>query len=227
MSALETSPEEDQRESARELANAVRMDLARLRGNITYGNAEALRELYLNPPACVKNLYLYEPLLWAPGVREVKVSELGKAAVADGVNLLTTFSRSSERSRLWVLMNIHIHRSGRVSLRRTPCTFDEKGLPVAIQPKPKKTTVHTLISNVPLREAVWRWVNKGGVTWNEAAYHAGILKNTGLGDANELRRRLGLTGSPSAPAQSKVTVGTAIRICDALGLTYDEAGIPE
>ena len=204
-------------------AQSVRAERAKLRGRIAHGDKTALRELYLNPPAFARTLMLYEPLEWAPGISQKKLTLLNKAAIRDGINLMMPFAWAGSRSRMWVLANLRIWRTGQVSLNTNPIAWDDAGVPVADQPPAE--LLGGFISNGPLRDAVTAEVQRRGISWAQAGALCGWYDRTS-GDGSRLRRALGICRRSGArTVQSSIRADTAVTIASAFNLTDQEAGL--
>ena len=89
------------RDDARNIANSVRTERARLKQQLRDGEL-TVEALIMDPPWFLIELRTFELLEAAPKIGQKKLRKLNMAAAAAGVNLFRPLGMQSERSRVWL-----------------------------------------------------------------------------------------------------------------------------
>lgn len=85
-----------------------RSEIARIRADMNAGRV-AWQDVILDPPECVRGLFLSELLLQVPYVHRHRVEVLAEKAFTDGITLVVRCDRASTRTREWVVENLFQH----------------------------------------------------------------------------------------------------------------------
>jgi hypothetical protein len=95
------TPADKQRREALQRANKVRSELCECKRRMRSGDL-TLTDVVTNQPAPLRNIPLVDIIRWTMRTPGPTLTEIGKRAVRDNINLMVPLGRASALSRAWV-----------------------------------------------------------------------------------------------------------------------------
>lgn len=97
----EPTPADKQRRDAIRLANKARSDLGDCKRRMRSGDL-TLTEVVINQPAPLRKALLVDVIRWTMRTPGAALTEIGKQALRDKINLMVPLGTASALSRAWV-----------------------------------------------------------------------------------------------------------------------------
>lgn len=207
----------EQKMSALQKGDAKRRARSRLRKKVVTGEVD-IRDVIADPPHCIDTTLVSDTLLWAPRFGKERLITLNKRAVADGINLVSDWRRTSMHTRDWLLRNILPGSSRRTTTGVMPLaawsparfTPDMREQAVLRQ-RVEETGRTNLVPVTPFARRFLELLASGDSAED-------IARRAGMGEAAGSKVRGKLT-------QTNLTVPVAERLCEAMHMDPWECGL--